>query len=192
MLEAKEEIKGMNKKLVHAESKCSEITEEVEMAMESHSANSNTLKENITTLSRNCDALDKVAKKKEAKLKLMKFESVKLTKVLESKRIKATGKVASTTTGTAMLKDAIRRTCENTARQRQLEIESQKLEESNAQKRLQLIREESEFVNQHAINMKSADERIFPARAAGYARRLFTTMDLLTLVRLLGIQPERS
>jgi hypothetical protein len=57
---AREEIKTFNLKLIAAEAKCSAVEEDLDDGILSHSANINTIKENITSLRKIVEALNKV------------------------------------------------------------------------------------------------------------------------------------
>eukprot|EP00038_Savillea_parva_P029668 m.72629 g.72629 ORF g.72629 m.72629 type:complete len:782 (-) comp8794_c0_seq1:507-2852(-) len=171
MIEAKDEIKILNTKLMHAEQKCSSLEEELDAVVQEHAANTNTVKENIISLERNCVALSKVAEKKEEMVRQLGIDERQHQERLREKEHQAHSRVTHTLTEATMLREAKKNADVHAEQEREAEKRSAILEKKIAQDRADLRAEEEAFVIQHKLNMKSAEERIYPARAAGYKAR---------------------
>jgi len=168
MLFAKGEIKAMNTKLMHAEGKCSEMEEELDHAVQIHVANVTAYREQLGSIGRNSDALEKVAIKKETKLAEVQATCNDLHDSLEAHEKTLRDRLRQTVTQTALVQESERRAIKAERVERHQQAKSEEAEACTHASRQALRDEEAAFVVEHTRNMDSAEARIFPARSAGY------------------------
>jgi hypothetical protein len=167
LLEVKTDIKDMNERLMVAGSKCIALEEDLDTAVYAHIASMNTVKENIETLSRHSATLNKRTIRKEAKMvELQKMATIRRAEFLTEER-HGKAKHVEKRMQCVILGDSKLSVVQEEERQLQREQEARAEQARREEKRTALKLAERSFYRENAINMKLAEERIFPARAAG-------------------------
>jgi hypothetical protein len=167
LLDVKTDIKGMNERLMHAGSKCATLEEDLDAAVYAHVASMNTVKENIEMLSRHSATLNIRTVRKEAKMvELQETATTRQAECLAEQR-HAKARIVEKRLQCVMLAESQRSVVQEEKRQHQREQDARDEQARRAENRTALKLAERSFYRENAINMKLAEERIFPARAAG-------------------------